>query len=272
MAFLTEPEPPRGIAIEVAPRIRRMVAANPSIMTYRGTNTYLIDSDDGLFVLDPGPAQDEAHIEALAEAARGLAGIIVSHHHSDHFGAVPRFREMTGVPVYAFANFNDDTFLPDIPLRDGDRVAGLEVLHTPGHASDHLCFARADGLLFSGDHVMGWNSSIVKRPDGDMAAYCAGLERLLARPDSLYLPGHGPAVADPHPHVQGLLDHRVRRESAILAAIAAQPASAPDLARRLYAKADPHLAWAAERNVEAHLHKLAVEGMAVSEDTIWRAA
>jgi glyoxylase-like metal-dependent hydrolase (beta-lactamase superfamily II) len=272
MAFLTEPEPPRLKAVEVVPGISRMVAANPSLMTYHGTNTYFIEAPDGLYILDPGPAQDEAHLDALVRAAMGgLAGIIVSHHHSDHFGAVPRFRALTGAPVFAYAKFNDDTFLPDVALEDGDVVAGLTVIHTPGHASDHLCLARPDGVLFSGDHVMGWNSSIVKLPDGDMAAYCQGLERLLARPDTLYLPGHGPAIADPHPHVRQLLAHRVRREAGILAAIAASPASAADLAKRLYGKAEPHLAWAAERNVEAHLDKLAAEGRARHDGTVWRA-
>ncbi|SFZ86236.1 Glyoxylase, beta-lactamase superfamily II [Devosia enhydra] len=270
MAFLTEPEPSRGVFEAVAPGVSRMVAANPGLMTYHGTNTYLIKTDGGRFILDPGPAQDRQHLDVIARL-EDVAGIIVSHHHADHFGAVEALRAVTGLPVYAFERFADDAFLPDILLRDGDRVGGLEVLHTPGHASDHLCLARNDGLLFSGDHVMGWNSSIVPLPDGDMGDYCRNLTRLLERDDRLYLPGHGPAIIDPQPHVRRLLDHRLKREAEILSAIASQPQAPADLSRRLYDKADPHLARAALRNVEAHLKKLEGEGRARREGDIWRA-
>lgn len=270
MAFLTEAEPPRGVFEPVAPGLSRMVAANPGLMTYHGTNTYLIESADGRFILDPGPAQDQAHLSVLG-SLRDIAGIIVSHHHADHFGAVQGLRDGTGLRVHAFERFADDAFLPDILLRDGDRIAGLEVLHTPGHASDHLCLAREDGVLFSGDHVMGWNSSIVPLPDGDMGDYCHNLERLLGRDDRLYLPGHGPAITDPRPHVRRLLDHRLKREAEILAAITAAPEAPLGLSQRLYGKTDPHLAWAAQRNVEAHLRKLEREGLAARDGEAWHA-
>src|SRR5690606_24382576 len=134
--------PERCIAVEVAPQIERVVANNPSKMTYHGTNTYLIHCQDGLFVLDPGPADDEAHFKFLLDACGShLSGILVSHHHSDHFGLVPRLRSATGAAVFASERFADDTFRPDVPLRNGDMVAGLESLFTPGHASDHICFA-----------------------------------------------------------------------------------------------------------------------------------
>ena len=145
-------------------------------------------------------------------------------------------------------------------------------VHTPGHASDHLCFARPDGVLFSADHVMGWSSSIVSPPGGNMAAYVASLHKLLARPETLYLPGHGPALPQPHPYVRSLLDHRVAREEAIAAEIARTPRSTVGLVDALYSKIDPMLKLAAERNVLAHLLKLQAEGRAVTDGEVWRAA
>src|SRR5262249_24754734 len=150
--------------------------------------------------------------------------------------------------VYASALFPDDTFRPDVMLSEGDRVAGLAVVHTPGHASDHLCFRSDDGVLFTGDHVMTWNSSIVMLPDGDMAAYCRELERLIAAQDRLYLPGHGPPLADPVPYTRNLLEQRVRREEAIRRRIADGPGTVQEISKSLYAKSDEWLAWAAERN------------------------
>lgn len=273
MKFYTEDRPEAGAIIPVAEGVSRLVANNPSLMTYHGTNTYLIERDEGLYVLDPGPVSDENHFNTILEkfAARP-AGIIVSHHHSDHFGSVPRLKAVTGAPVYASRVFADDTFRPDVNLDDGDEVAGLLTLHTPGHASDHLCFARNhDGLLFSGDHIMTWSSSMVMLPDGDMYAYCAQLERLIARADKLCLPGHGPVIEDPAPYAQRLLEHRKKRDEDILVAIAAMPATPDDLARRLYGKQNPSLAWAAERNVEAHLGKLEREGRAKVSNGVWSA-
>jgi glyoxylase-like metal-dependent hydrolase (beta-lactamase superfamily II) len=252
--------------LEVAPGILRVTADNPSMMTYHGTNTYLIESQGRYYVLDPGPASDQLHLDWLVEFLKGrAAGIILTHHHSDHFGLAPQLRAQLEVPVFAYAVFADDTFKPDVELDNGDTFAGLEVLHTPGHASDHICVARNDGVLFTGDHVMGWNSSIVMLPDGDMAEYCTQLRRLLERTDSLYLPGHGPAVADPLPYTRRLLDHRVRREREIIAALAERPQSEDELAPRLYRKSDPWLAKAALRNLQAHLDKLLREGVVLRD-------
>lgn len=272
MPFFKESVPERAAPVEVAPGIRRVVADNPSKMTYHGTNSYLVDTPEGIFVIDPGPVEDEGHFAALLELLeKKPGGIIVSHHHSDHFGAVPRLKATTGLNVYASEVFADDTFRPDIALVEGDEVAGLKVLHTPGHASDHLCFRRSDGVLFTGDHIMTWSSSMIKIPDGDMQAYCQQLERLLGQDDNLYLPGHGPPLADPLPYTQQLLDHRERRDLAILEKIRQIPSSTKELATTLYRKADVHLAWAAERNVEAHLDKLEREGRAKRSDEIWTA-
>jgi glyoxylase-like metal-dependent hydrolase (beta-lactamase superfamily II) len=262
MSFSTEPKPNYGVAEQVAPGINRIVANNPSMMTYHGTNTYVIEAEDGVYVLDPGPASDQAHLQSITDHLRGrAAGIILSHHHSDHFGLTPQLREALGVPVYAFEIPADDAFTPDVALKDGDEVAGMDALHTPGHASDHICLARSDGVLFTGDHVMSWNSSIVAPPDGNMASYVQQLRRLLERDDNLYLPGHGPPLPDPLPHTRQLLNHRERRERAILNALAEGSETAERLANRLYRKSHPHLAWAAQRNLEAHLEKLSHEGV-----------
>ena len=254
LRFLYEPEPLRGATVQVALDVWRAVAANPSKMTYHGTNTYFLDTSQGMFVLDPGPGEDEDHLNLILRiAGEKLAGIVVSHHHSDHFGLVPRLKAITGAPVYAFRRFADDTFLPDVLLDDGDHLADYEILHTPGHASDHVCLARDDGLVLTGDHAMTWNSSIVSPPDGNMADYFRQLQRLIDRDDRLYLPGHGPPMLDPAPYVSRLLANRRHREQQILDAVRAGRGSPEDLAKRLYRKADPRLARAARRNVEAHL-------------------
>lgn len=264
--FHTEPEPPPCEPVAVAPRVLRVTADNASMMTYHGTNTYLIESDAGIYVMDPGPASDQKHYDWLLNALNGrAAGIILTHHHSDHSGLAPQLREALGVPLFAYADYADDTVKPDVELHDGDRVGELQALHTPGHASDHLCFAFNGGVVFTGDHIMSWNSSIVSPPDGNMSDYCAQLRRMLDRNDALYLPGHGPPLPAPAAYTRQLLDHREKRERAILASVSTGPVNVEELSARLYRKSDPHLAWAARRNVEAHLAKLQQEG-AVARD------
>ncbi|MAM10991.1 MAG: MBL fold metallo-hydrolase [Rhizobiaceae bacterium] len=240
-------------------------------MTYHGTNTYLLDTVEGVFVIDPGPVEDNAHFNAIVEGlgTRGT-GILITHHHSDHFGSAPALRERTGLPVYVSSAFPDDAFEPDVRLADGDVVAGVTVLHTPGHASDHLCFATPDSILFSGDHVMTWNSSIVSPPDGNMRDYCDQLQRLLERNDKTYLPGHGPVLQEPKPYVERLLANRMRRENQILAHIASKPDTVQSIAAAVYRKSDPHIAMAAERNVIAHLEKLLSENRVIRSGNLWR--
>src|SRR5919112_6198856 len=270
MAFLTEPAPERGVALPVVPGISRIVANNPSLMTYHGTNTYLIEADNGFVVLDPGP-DDAGHLKDILIATQGqVSSILVSHTHSDHLGATAGLKARTGATTYAFHLSADPAFSPDILLRDGDTVAGMTAIHTPGHASDHLCFARPDGLVFSADHVMSWSSSIVSPPGGDMAAYVASLRLMLLRDDHLYLPGHGPPLPNPRPYVKELLTRRLEREKAILHVLRDGPATTWDLVDRLYLKAHPRLRRAAERNVAAHLHKLHTEGLVRQEGDRWR--
>jgi glyoxylase-like metal-dependent hydrolase (beta-lactamase superfamily II) len=271
MEFLTEPEPIRDVVLPVVPGISRIVAANPGPMTYFGTNTYLIESADGVMVLDPGP-DDAAHVQAILAATGGrVAKILVSHTHRDHIGALPALQAATGAPTHGFHASAEPSFVPDVPLRDGDVVNGSMALHTPGHAADHLCFARANGVVFTGDHVMSWSTSVVSPPQGDMSAYFASLRRLLARDDFFYLPGHGPRIMETRPFVKALLDHRVMRENAVLAALRRTPSNPEALVDAIYTGIAPALRGAAERNVLAHLQKLEKEGRAARDGQIWRA-
>lgn len=272
MAFLTEPVPPRGALLPVLPGVHRIVADNPSLMTYRGTNTYLIEGDDGVTVLDPGPDMP-AHVADIQRLTPGpIVRILLSHTHRDHLGATAALKTATGAPTVGWHASAEPSFVPDVTLRDGETVVGMVGIHTPGHAADHLCFARPDGVLFSADHVMSWSSSIVSPPGGDMAAYFASLELLLGRGDLLYLPGHGPPLPDPKPFVQSLLDHRIARERAIAVELRRQAFSTKGLVDALYSQVDPFLRMAAERNVIAHLQKLEREGRAAREGDLWRAA
>lgn len=271
MHFLTEPEPERGVALPVRPGIRRVVAANPGPMTYRGTNTYLIDAPEGVLVLDPGP-DDADHVAHVLAAAGRVVGIVLTHGHRDHVGAAPGLRSATGARLYAWHEPADPALNPDVRLRDGDQVGPWQAVHTPGHAPDHLCFAGPGGVLFSGDHVMSWSTSVIGTPGGDMAEYFASLHRLLGREDAVYLPGHGPPLPAPRRFVEELLAHRVAREAAIRAALSRAPSTAGELAERVYPEVPPALRRAAERNVIAHLQKLQAEGTAQQTGQGWRAA
>lgn len=276
MAFLTEPEPDRGVALPVIPGVRRVVAANPSPMTYHGTNTYLIETKDGLVVLDPGP-DDAAHVDAVLRAADGrpIDLILLSHTHHDHLGATAALVEATGAPTAGFRQSADPSFDPAIKLDDGAEIAGMVALHTPGHAADHLCFAFAApesrAVLFSADHVMSWNSSVVSPPGGDMKEYFASLRRMLGREDDVFLPGHGPPLPEPRRLTRALLLHRMERERSILGRLQKGPITVVALRETLYSQTHPRLQRAAERNVLAHLLKLQAEGRAETEGDMWRA-
>jgi glyoxylase-like metal-dependent hydrolase (beta-lactamase superfamily II) len=270
MAFLSEPEPERGVAIDVLPGIRRVVARNPSVMTYHGTNTYLLDWKDGITVIDPGPDDDE-HVRDVVRAAgeKPITRLVVTHAHEDHHGAVKKLQAATGAPSWGYQTSGMNwEFKAEHGLKDGETVAGLQAVFTPGHAQDHLSFAYQvtdiGQILFSGDHVMAWSSSIVNPPQGDMRAYYNALELLLLRADQIYLPGHGPMARDPKALVTALLQHRQMREASILSALEDGPLSVREIAAQLYAKTDESLKFAAERNVLAHLLKLQEEGRAIA--------
>ena len=271
MRFLREAVPVHTEAQLVAPGIRRLVAGNPSPMTYHGTNTYLLDWEGGVAVIDPGP-DDAAHEASIIEQAGApIVAILLTHGHHDHWGGLAGLKRATGAPIYAWHRPFAVEVRPDVLLEDGAMAGKLRAVHTPGHAPDHLCFLHPDGPLFSGDVVMGWSTTVVGGKGGDMAAYFASLDRLLATEASLYLPGHGPAVPEPLAFVEALRDHRRQREAAIKAALGGSPVTVAALTRSLYPILDPSLRTAAERNVRAHLDKLEAEGRAMPSDEGWTA-
>jgi glyoxylase-like metal-dependent hydrolase (beta-lactamase superfamily II) len=267
----------------VAPRVRRIVARNPSPFTFRGTGTYVIGNGE-VAVIDPGPDLAE-HIEALLAGLRGerVTHILITHTHRDHSPAAAALKAATGVATWGFGPHaggvrgepgveegGDWDFVPDVEVRDGDRIAGegwrFEAVHTPGHTSNHLCFALEDGsILFSGDHVMGWSTSVISPPDGDMAAYMMSLDKLLGRRDAVYWPTHGPAITEPHRHVRAFVAHRRERETGILDCLAAGIEQIDAIVERLYVGLQPGLRRAAARSVQAHLIDLVGRGIVESE-------
>ena len=220
-----------GVLESVSPLIRRIVARNPGPFTGPGTGTYVV-GHGRVAVIDPGPAL-EGQVQAILDALRGetVADILITHSHLDHWPAAAALQRATGARIYGFGpaaskygGAGEEAaqygFAPDQTLQDGDTLDGpgwhLTAMHTPGHASDHLCFALSEErVLFSGDHVMGWSTSVIMPPDGDMAAYLRSLEKLLDRDDAIYLPTHGPAIPDPKAHVHAFLEHRRERRAAI---------------------------------------------------------
>ncbi len=269
-----------GVAEWVARDVRRVLAPNPSAMTGPGTNSYLLGQGAGVVLVDPGP-DDPAHVAALLAAlgpADAVGAIIVTHPHRDHSGAARRVSALTGAPVLAFGDATagrsalmqrladaglqgggegvDAAFRPDRPVADGEVLpcpgARLRVIHTPGHMGSHVCLGFGD-ILLSGDHAMGWASSLVSPPDGDMRAYTTSLTRLMAQDWRLMLPGHGAPVAAVQARLRSLQDHRTQREAEILAALRSGPATAAGLTRHIYHDTAASLLGAAERNVLAHL-------------------
>lgn len=260
------------------PPIRLIRAANPSPMTGSGTNTWLVGGSE-VAVIDPGPDLD-GHLAAILAAlgpGQRITKIIVTHAHLDHSALAPSLAAATDAPVHAFGSATegrsalmqelapslpphgeglDLSFSPDLRLLDWDTLSGpdyeLNAIHTPGHLGGHLAFAMGD-ILFSGDHVMGWSTSIVSPPDGDMASYMTSLARLSEERWRRFLPGHGEPVENPEDRLAELTHHRRGREAQILAALDAGPATIPELTARVYHDTARHLLHAAERNVFAHL-------------------
>jgi glyoxylase-like metal-dependent hydrolase (beta-lactamase superfamily II) len=269
----------------VAPGIRRVIANNPGPFTFRGTGTYIV-GEGKVAVIDPGPDLAE-HVGALLDALRGetITHILVTHTHRDHSPAAAAVKAATGAPTYGFGPHaggrrgeaaveegGDWDFAPDTVVHDGDEIAGagwrFEAVHTPGHTSNHLCFALADsGVLFSGDHVMGWSTSVIAPPDGDMAAYMASLDKLLRRSDAVYWPTHGPAITEPKTHVRAFIDHRREREAGIVQCLKEGVGRIDAMVERLYVGLNPNLRRAAGRSVLAHLIDLMGRGMVLSDGT-----
>ena len=269
------------------PGIARVLAHNPSAFTYYGTQTYLIGTDE-VAVVDPGPELPE-HLDALEQAIAGrpVAAIMCTHTHRDHSPGSRPLAERTGAPIIGCAELAletagpradaafDGDYEPDLVLSDGDEVPvdgrPICAVATPGHTSNHLCFAYGDALL-TGDHVMGWSTTVVFPPDGDMAAYMASLDKLRGRDDRVYYPAHGPPVTNPQQYVRHLVGHRMQREKQILKLLRERARGIPDIVANAYPGLDPRLVVAAGGSVLAHLVDLERRGLVHHDGESWTAA
>ena len=268
MNFLSETVPDHAVGTVVAPGVRRLVASNAGPMTYHGTNTYLVDWEGGVGVIDPGP-DEAAHVgHLLQEAGAPITAILLTHGHHDHWGALAALRAATGAKVYGWHRPFATEVRPDVALEDGAELGGLRAVFTPGHAPDHLCFVSPAGTVFSGDVVMGWSTTVVGGTGGDMAAYFASLGRLLEIESELFLPGHGPPIPSPREYVGALLAHRRHREASIVSALGPRPVSLAALTAEVYPGLDGSLMAAAQSNVAAHLDKLEAEGRAMPQESL----
>ena len=268
----------------IEPGIARLLARNPSAFTYTGTQSYVIGEVE-VAVIDPGPAEAE-HVAAIIAAVGGrrLVAIMCTHTHRDHSPAAAPLKAATGAPIIgcaplaletvgprADASFDGD-YAPDRVLGDGETImidgAALTAVATPGHTSNHLCYAYR-GALFTGDHVMGWSTTVVVPPDGDMADYMASLNRLRGREDRVYYPAHGPAVAKPQQLVRGMIGHRMQRERQILRLVGEGKATISAIVAGAYPGLDPQLVPAAGGSVLAHLVDLERRGVVQSDGETW---
>jgi len=278
---------PYALAEQVAPRVRRVLARNPSPFTYTGTQSYIVGDGTEVAVIDPGPDEPE-HLDALV-AAIGEAKVVAiccTHTHRDHSPAAAPLAARTGAPVIGCAPLTleddgpradaafDAGYRPDRVLGDGDTIAGegwtLTAVATPGHTSNHVCFALPEsGVLFTGDHVMGWSTSVVSPPDGDMSDYMASLQKLYEREDRVYLPAHGPAVDKPRQLVRGMIGHRRSREKQILKQIGEGRTRIGEMVPHMYKGLDERLRPAASRSIHAHLIDLTRRGLVVEDSDAW---
>jgi glyoxylase-like metal-dependent hydrolase (beta-lactamase superfamily II) len=267
-----------GVAEEVAPGVRRIVANNPSPYTFLGTNTYLVGSGD-IAIIDPGP-DDERHVQAIAEATKGMriTHILITHSHRDHCDGARALQEALGGEILSCgagaaglgSDFVDEAFVPDRKIEDGEEVRGrgfaLDVLHTPGHAPDHLCFALVgQRTVFTGDHVMGWNTTVIAPPEGNMAKFLGSMQRLLKRHDKIFLPAHGGRILTPQRVVKAYVMHRQWRENTILACLEDGGRTIPQIVAKIHGGLDPELKDAASLSVLAHLEYLGERHMVTAE-------
>lgn len=288
LSFRTEMFFEYGVAGQVAPGVVRVVANNPGPFTFKGTNTYIVGETD-LAVIDPGP-EDATHFNAIMTAIDGrvVSHILITHTHRDHIDGLEALAAATGAKICGFGRrgmpmderilspsgrtYIDVDFAPDIRMGQGDTVSGpgwtLRAIHTPGHALDHLCFAlEGTGVLFSGDHVMGWNTTVVAPPEGNMGDYMSSLELLLARDDTVYFPGHGGRIENPKRTCKAYLIHRRMREQSILEAIRRGGASIDSIVMQIYEHLDPKLITAAKMSVQAHVENLISRGAVAPPDS-----
>jgi glyoxylase-like metal-dependent hydrolase (beta-lactamase superfamily II) len=287
------PKPwPVGAVERLEPLVARVLATNPGPFTYTGTQTYLVGDARGIAVIDPGP-DDPAHLNALIAAIGGapVVAIACTHTHRDHSPAAAPLAQATGAPIIGCAPLTmaddgpnselgradaafDLDYAPDRTLADGETITApgftLTALATPGHTSNHLCYALTEtGALFTGDHVMGWSTSVVAPPDGDMADYMASLALLYNREDRVYYPAHGPQIDRPRQLVRGMIGHRRQRERQILRLLESGAQPIADMVPQMYRGLDPRLWPAAGRSVLAHLIDLERRGLATRAGDIW---
>jgi glyoxylase-like metal-dependent hydrolase (beta-lactamase superfamily II) len=276
-----------GVMVEVTPMIRRIVANNPGPFTFKGTGTYVVGHGK-VAVIDPGP-DDPAHVDALLAALEGeeITHQLITHTHIDHSPAAKLVKERTGALTYGFGPHGsgkyekgavveaggDQEFVPDEVIIGGDVVEGegwtFDCVHTPGHTSNHLCFhLREENALFPGDHVMGWSTTVISPPDGDMADYMASLRVLSERDDEIYYPTHGAPIKRPQKYVRGILVHRKMREAQILDCLDRGLCIIPEMVTRMYKGLDPRLTGAAGRSIFSHIIDLTERGVVVSKGVI----
>ncbi len=283
------PKPwPTGRVEQPEPLVRRILAPNPSPYTFTGTQTYVVGNAGEVAVIDPGP-EDKDHIRAILDCIGEdrLVAIMCTHTHRDHSPAAKPLAERTGAPVVGCAPLVltsdepradeafDPTYAPDRVLEDGEAMTGrgwtLRAVHTPGHTSNHLCFALEEsGALFTGDHVMGWSTSVVIPPDGDMGDYMKSLDRLYAREDRVYYSAHGAPIEKPHQLVRGMIGHRRQRESQILRLLGEGAKAIEEMVALMYKGLDPRLTGAAGMSVKAHLLDLERRGQVGRSEDIWQ--
>lgn len=287
------PKPwPTGLAEQLEPLVRRILAPNPSPYTFTGTQTYIVGNAGEVAVIDPGP-DDEDHIRAILDCIDGdrLVAILCTHTHRDHSPAAKPLAERAGAPVVGCAPLVltsdepradeafDPTYAPDRVLEDGEAMTGLcelgrwtlRAVHTPGHTSNHLCFALEEsGALFTGDHVMGWSTSVVIPPDGDMGDYMKSLDKLQARDDRVYYSAHGAPIDKPRQLVRGMIGHRRQRENQILRLLGEGAKRIEQLVTLMYKGLDPRLTGAAGMSVKAHLLDLERRGQVGRSGDTWQ--
>jgi glyoxylase-like metal-dependent hydrolase (beta-lactamase superfamily II) len=283
------------------PLVRRVLAPNPSPYTFTGTQTWLVGAGREIAVIDPGPSgsglsigdpkdiNGEGHVEAILRAVGNakITAILCTHTHRDHSPAATPLKAATGAPIIGCAPLAikddgpradsafDPDYSPDRILTDGERISGegwtIQAVTTPGHTSNHICYALIEtGALFTGDHVMKWSTSVVSPPDGDMAAYMASLQKLYDREDRIYYPAHGPAVENPRQLVRGMIGHRRMRERQILSELEKGPRPITQMVETMYKGLDSRLKGAAGRSVLAHLVDLNQKGRVTLDGDVWQ--
>jgi len=278
-----------GVRTQLSPLVSHILAPNPGPFTFKGTGVYLVGAGERVAVIDPGPDMAD-HLSALKRVigTRRVSHILITHSHRDHSPAAAALKSWSGAPVYGLPDHaapsgqegavdeaHDHDFVPDVMVHDGMEIAGdgfsLECVLTPGHTANHVCYAlREEKALFSGDHVMGWSTSVIAPPDGDMGQYIASLEKLRTRDETLFYPTHGSPIPDSKGWVEQLIAHRRQREQQILEALRAGACDIPLLARRLYPDIAPGLQAAAAQQVNAHLLHLAEKGAVTRDGALWR--